>query len=498
MGINNKKAFMHHLGFLFCLVLLSSIYSINVKAGLYSAYSQKTNIPTLYIETIDGGGIDSKEFYKYCRLILVDNDKIINYDSAQIRGRGNASWLNFEKKPYRIKFKKKERFLGKDYAKAKNWVLLSNGGEKLLFRNGLANYVSKLCNMPFTPASVYVDLYLNGNYQGNYQISDFIDIREKRIEVYEQDTIVNDVSTDITGGYLFEVDGMEEQGETYITTPVFENTIRIHSPKPEVISQRQIDYIYNHLKKFEEELICINPSSPYNNYRHYVDSASLMGWYLTNEICANSDVFWQIYFFKERDDDKLYFGPVWDFDLGFNGDTRRGDNGDVSELLMAEIEFGKPFFQEWFNTIRKDKWWIISQYEAYHKLYKELNLDSCMLTYVDSIVTTMKASIDENYKIWGISKPLHPIRDYRLYDNYDHYVDDLRAFIIKHNAYIYRRFEEMYNDVACVVWKKDIPRSEQETTPLYYSIDGIRRQSMRKGFNIIIYPDGRIIKRISK
>jgi len=469
-------------------------FSVSYAKDLSNVYIQKTNIPSLYIETFNGEGIESRDVYKLCRLYFVENANITSYDSVQIRGRGNASWTSFEKKPYRIKFKNKERFLGNKYAKAKNWVLLANGGEKLLIRNGIANYVSRLCNMPFTPATVYVDLFVNGVYQGNYQISDFIDIRKKRVDIEEQDSIVTNDQANISGGYLLEFDGNNEEGETYITTSTFNNIIRIHSPKPEVLSQFQIDYITNHLNKFEDELLNIDLSSSYNTYRNYVDSTSLMGWYLTNEICANPDIFWQIYFYKERDDDKFYFGPVWDFDLGFNGDTRRGNNGDVREFLMADIEFGKPFFQEWFKALRKDKWWIKSQFEAFHQLYKEQNLDSCMLNYVDSVVTTMRASIDENYKVWGISKPLHPIRDYRLYDTYDEYVDDLRDFIVKHNAYLYRRFEEIYQESCSNI--KDF--RNEIIKPLYYSIDGTRLNGPRKGIKIVLYPDGRSKKIIVK
>lgn len=473
--------------------LATSIDAIAENSSYYKdKYVTLTNIPTLYIETNNNEEISSKTEYIYCKIVMNTGNELSVYDSVQIKGRGNTSWWSFEKKPYRIKFNKKEQFLGKKYANAKNWVLLSNGGERLLIRNGLANYVSSLCNMPFTPATVYVDLYVNGVYQGNYQISDFIDIRKKRVDIEEQDTVVTNIQTNITGGYLLEVDGNYEEGETYITTPVFGNTIRIHSPKPEVVSQTQIDYIYDHLKKFENELLDIDlTSSNNNNYRNYVDSTSLMGWYLTNEICANTDMFWQIYFYKDRDDDKFYFGPVWDFDLAFNGDTRRGYNGDVREFLMADIDFDNNYFQSWFKTLRKDPWWIRSQFKAFHELYKEHNLDSCMLSYIDSVVTTMRTSIDENYKVWSISEPLHPIRDYRLYDTYDDYVDDLRDFIVKHNAYLYSRFEELYKESYTNI---DYNRREIKLVQDYYSIEGVRIKRPQKGLNIIISPDGKAKK----
>ena len=66
-------------------------------------YEQLTNIPTIYIETFGGQQITSKTSYIYATMTYVDADKVVQYDSLQIRGRGNSTW-NLAKKPYRIKF----------------------------------------------------------------------------------------------------------------------------------------------------------------------------------------------------------------------------------------------------------------------------------------------------------------------------------------------------------------------------------------------------------
>ena len=103
----------------------------------------------------------------------------------------------------------------------------------------------------------------------------------------------------------------------------------------------------------------------------------------------------------------------------------------------------------------------------------------------------MRTSIDENYKVWSISEPLHPIRDYRLYDTYDDYVDDLRDFIVKHNAYLYSRFEELYKESYTNI---DYNRREIKLVQDYYSIEGVRIKRPQKGLNIIISPDGKAKK----
>ena len=406
-------------------------------------YKQLTNIQTMYIETFDNKSITDKKNYKLCRIVLVSDTGVVKYDSVGIRGRGNASW-GFAKKPYRIKFPKKTRLLGKPHAKAKSWTLLSNGGEKLLFRNGLANYVSGLFGLPFVPAARFIDLYINGDFKGNYQISDQVQVHKNRVEIYEQEEPVS-ATTDVSGGYFCEVDGYTDAGETYFKSPVYGNNVRVHSPKPDVINDRQYNYIRNHVGKFEKALTSSNYDDPKKGYRQYMDSATFMGWYLTNEICANTDLFYSIYFYKQKRDNKLYLGPVWDFDLGFNDDTRRGNNGDVTHVLMADIDFGGGYFKNWFDRLKTDKWWKRAQYEAFHKLYKDNRLNNLMIGYADSIISKMGESIRLNYASkskggagWSISAQTH--LEVYLYDTYEEYVKDLKEFIVKRNAYIDEQF----------------------------------------------------------
>ena len=432
------------------ITVLGLFVTLGVKGSVFNQayYKQLTNIQTMYIETFDNKSITDKENYKLCRIILVSDTGVVKFDSVNIRGRGNASW-GFAKKPYRIKFPQKIRLLGKPYAKAKSWTLLSNGGEKLLFRNGLANYVSSLLGMPFTPATRFVDLYVNGELKGNYQISDQVQVHKDRVEIDEQGEPVTSVATDISGGYFCEVDGNTDSGETYFSSPVYGNNIRIHSPEPDVINTRQINYIKNHVGKFEKALQSTSYDDPKRGYRQYLDSATTMGWYLTNEICTNTDLFWSIYFYKQKRDNKLYLGPVWDFDLGFNDDTRRGNGGDVTRVLMADIDFGSSYFKNWFDRVKTDKWWKKAQYNAYHSLYANGRLDTLMIAYADSVVNMMRQSINLNYANksqggagWSISAQTH--LEVHLYGSYDEYVEDLKKFIVAHNAYL----EEQFSDRA--------------------------------------------------
>ena len=392
-------------------------------------YKQLTNIPTLYVETFDGGDITSKTVYKYCRLIRVTDGNVEFFDSVSIRGRGNASW-GFPKKPYRLKFPNKTKFLGKGFANAKNWTLLCNGGEKLMFRNGLTSYVGSLTGLKFNPACKFVDMYLNGLYRGTYQISDQVDVRKHRVDIVEQDTIVTDSSTDVSGGYLMEQDGYTEVGETYFSTPSGAH-IRVHSPKTEVINSRQLAYISNFMKTMETALFSSLYKSVVYGYRKYIDSTSLVAWYLTSEIGSNMDIFHSTYFYKDRGNNHLFLGPVWDNDLGFNDDDRYGDE---TKTLMANVAYGSS---KWFQQIRTDPWFKDACASHFSKLY-ENGLDSLMLNYIDSLLSEIRPSVDLNYNVWSITQRTH--QDLYLFNTYDEYVADVKKFIVEHNAFLYRTF----------------------------------------------------------
>ena len=166
----------------FLMVALMLVTGVRAQSN----YQRLTNLPHVYINTFDGKDVTSKKAEVSVNLYMVDEkDSVAVYDSIAIRGRGNSTW-NLEKKPYRIKFKEKTRFLGHERANAKKWTLLANHGDKSLIRNALASYIGDLCGQVFTPGARFVDLTMNGVYQGCYQISDQIEVRKKRVDIEEQ------------------------------------------------------------------------------------------------------------------------------------------------------------------------------------------------------------------------------------------------------------------------------------------------------------------------
>lgn len=427
------------------LMLLLSAHTASAQT-----YSRKTNLPAMYINTFNNAAITSKEDYIYSTLRYVgEDDEVTQYDSVSIRGRGNSTW-NLSKKPYRIKFLNKEKFLGKGYAKAKKWTLLANAADKTMMRNAVTSRMGELMGLDFNPAYRFVDLILNNTYLGTYQISDQVEVRKHRVDVEEQDYPLAD-TTDITGGYLLEVDGFFDG--FYFETMSKSVPVRVHYPDEDEIALKQKVYIKDYVNAFETTLFSSSFDDTTNGYRALVDTTSLIDWYLATEISGNIDGFFSTYFYKHAQDPRLYWGPLWDYDVAYANDTRKGD---TRQMLMTEEGYGKT--KEWVNRMWSDKWFA----NRVNARYKELvagGLEKQLHAAIDSLSQLLDASQQLNYKKWGINRKMY--HETVLYSSFSQYVSDLKSYITSHMAWLTTAFANK---------KPTSPTPEFEPERAYYRL----------------------------
>lgn len=415
----------------FLILFLLALVTVTADAQWF----RRTNLPTLYIYTFSGKGITSKQDYVYASMVYVDeNDVVSQWDSIQIRGRGNSTW-NLNKKPYRIKFLKKQRLLGKEKANAKSWTLLANAADKTLLRNAVTSAMGEFTSLDFNPSYKFVDLMMNGQYMGNYQISDQIDIRKKRVDITEQEVPLPE-NANITGGYLLEVDGFQD-GNCF-TTGIYSVPIRIHSPDEDDIVASQNEYIRNFIFQFERSLKDNNFADYKMGYRAMVDTMSLIDWYICTEVSANIDGFYSTYFYKDQDDDKIYWGPLWDYDIAYGNDLRKPG---TETQLMVDYGYGATRF--WINRMWEDTWFQKKVYSRYSELL-DMGLVEHMYATIDSLTELTEESRIENFKKWGIN-----VRTYNeqvLYNSYEEYVRDLKNFIDVHTKFLLTTFKNKKPD----------------------------------------------------
>ena len=265
-----------------------------------------TNLPLIIINTENGLDPKTKETYINSQIIIIYDNQININQTASIKLRGQST-STFIKKPYKIKFDKKQEILGLS-GKYKKWVLLANYLDRSLIRTLLAFKISQIIGLEFTPRCEPVDLIMNGNYRGNYFICDQIEVNKGRVDIEE---ITED---DETGGYLMEIDARAASEEKYFRT-LQGIIIEIKYPDSDDITKTQEHYIIKFIDILEENV--------YNGNLTYIDLDSFYKYFIMQEFCADIDsVFASFHITKRKGIDKLYFGPVWDYDLSFDNDER--------------------------------------------------------------------------------------------------------------------------------------------------------------------------------
>ena len=276
-------------------------------AGDNSHLYQVTNLPTVSIHTQGNVIPQNKVDLIVSQLTIIsDNGSKLLSEPGTTRERGNAS-RDFPKKPWRIKFDKKQNVLDAP-AKAKKWTLINNYGDKTLMRNLLAFELSRRMGMPYTPYGTAVDVLLNGEYKGCYQLCDQVEIDKNRVEITEMTPSDNQGSA-LTGGYLIEVDAYANQEKSWFNSNKG-NPVTIKSPDEDEITANQKQYIQNFFNRME------------NQWATYLDVNTFLRHFLVGELSGNTDTYWSVFMYKQRDENLLHVGPVWDFDLAFNNDQR--------------------------------------------------------------------------------------------------------------------------------------------------------------------------------
>ena len=391
--------------------------------GHAQSYPQKTDVPSVYIETENRRSVTSKEEYISCTFILTDGDSIQRYENTQIRGRGNSSWWNSDKKSFRLKFEKKQRLLGEGFANAKSWTLLANHGDKTMIRNALTYDLGRFMGMTFCPAARFVDLYLNGNYQGTYQISDQVQVHKGRIDISEDN------------GWLLEVVNENSKEEPLITTTRYGIMYTIKNPKDEKLSVGTRIAVGQWLQRFEETVAGNDFADAQRGYRAYVDGEDLVNWYVGAEITGNIDALYSIYMYKDGDDDKMHFGPLWDMDLAYDNSSERS----LLKQLEAELGLWNRPFEKIMQRLWQDPWFAQSCNDRLQQLVDD-GLQQYLLDHIDSLRTAIWQTQTENFKKWRINQKVYDWAKNAYYSNYDRYITDLRDFVNIHIPYLQEAF----------------------------------------------------------
>ena len=261
--------------------------------------NNNSNVPKIYLKVKD----KINDNYAYGK-INIDN---IQYD-VKVKLRGHSTKLK-KKQSYTIKFNKDTKLF--NLSKDNKYTLISNIFDKSLIRNKMVYDFSNKSKIKYTVKSLYVDLYLNNKYMGNYLLCDKIDIKENKVNIKKN------------SDYLLEYDTINnENSKKYITTKNYKWRFQVKNN----INKYQEKDLINKLNKIET----IIKKNNYNDIKEYIDIDSFIDSYIIEEYFKDVDCnHSSLYFYLK--DNKLYAGPIWDFDLSM-GLTMNSNEDDFEYL----------------------------------------------------------------------------------------------------------------------------------------------------------------------
>lgn len=257
--------------------------------------------------------------------------------SSRIRGRGNSTWV-MPKKPYRLNLDEEASLLG--MPPARNWALLANYIDKTLLRNALAFCVSETLGLEYTPRSRFVELTLNGQYEGLYQLTEHIETGPNRVNIGPE--------TETTNGFFLEWDGMYLQEDAwFISSMNVPYVFKSDDHTPE-----QMAAIEAYMNDFESRL-----NTSYTALSERVEIQSFVDYYLVNEWLKNNDaLFFSSTYVYRRHNERLRFGPVWDFDIAAGNIDRNGNDDPTGFWTRNQPYPQRAFLYPEFDAQVKEKW----------------------------------------------------------------------------------------------------------------------------------------------
>ena len=331
------------------------------------------------------------------------NGATLYYDrKARMNYRGSSS-LNFEKKSFAfcpgdemcgddekgvdyVKTKKMNMFdIGE--AEDKDWVLYAAYVDPSMMRNILAMETYSAMTGKWGVKNKYVELYIDGEYQGVYVFMDKVTQNKKRVDVkwdVKDDTkrefILKFDKTDAADRYAissgdqktFESDMTGKTGISTYDTEV-DQRFEIEYPEKEDIEDDGgywsdvYSFVLGKVNEFESAL----SKGDFTTVRNLINYESWADFFILNEFTKNVDAYRASCIFVYTGG-KFEAWPLWDYELSFNNTVTGSGKGrgDINGLLIEHSdvysdEFPAPF------------WWT-GKYNG-SNMYSGLLKDPCFL-----------------------------------------------------------------------------------------------------------------------
>ena len=321
--------------------------------------------------------IPSKDYYLEGTLAVNGRGGYEDYTGkTEVKGRGNSTW-GYPKKPYRLKLNKKAEICG--LGKAKNYVLLANHLDPTLMLNSVAFKIGRLLELPFTNHAIPVDVVLNGIYKGSYLLTEQIEVKENRVDLDENNSV------------MWELDSYWDDEPKFKST-AFNLPVMVKDPD---LTTEQFEYWKKDFNAFTTQFA--KEPLEGNSYVDMIDIESVAKFLITFNLVHNMEINHpKSVFLHKEGNGKYVMGPIWDFDWAYDYEGTSNHFGRYNTPLFSSSMngVGTAFFQRFLQDSR-----VKAIYKRTWQDFKNNKLDA-LLQYVDDYAVMLKPSVERNSELW--------------------------------------------------------------------------------------------------
>jgi hypothetical protein len=406
--------------------------TISISNASFAPAAADINLPIVNINT-NGVGILSKTINVPGTITITSSDGQTSYlpnagdsdNTATFHVHGHTT-ATMPKLPYNVKLHTSLDLLGtmglpcpyvtsggnSTCDKSKSYILLANYDDKTLLRdwsasalanaipigNGYLNSPSDSPTpsgtstlMPWAPHSLFVELYVNGVYEGNYQLIEQVKVDSHRVNINEL-SATDTSPSEVTGGYLMEIDQREDEDYVFITPAGVPIGLEDPDFTPEV--SEQTSYISNYVDAAEAALFSSNFTDPNLGWRAYFDEASAINFYIVNDVMGNldgGDFQSSDYLYKDQNNPLIYMGPIWDFDVS-SGNV---NYAPIVNAIVPWMQTQAPWYVQWFKDpgFRAD---VVTQWNT----LKQNGVFTAWLASIQQEAESLEQSQANNFGRW--------------------------------------------------------------------------------------------------
>jgi len=447
----------------------------NINEAFQVSEDFHTNLP-IVILTIDGEVSDynwfsdgqehvvkEEEPYTSGLIEIIDDGDYDNYLHDQpvyksdiaLKKRGHTS-ISYDKPQYLMKMSNKDGTENKTeilgMGEGDEWILNGSMADKSMIRNYLAYRIaSEIGGGRMAPDSRFCEVIVKEGdrycYQGVYLLQEAIARGESRIAIdkYREKKAYS--------SYIIRRDrftNFDPMLDTYgRLNGISQEWIGVKFPSEDKLTGETKQYIEKDFSRIEQVLYS-KEEAEFKAYDRYIEVDSFVDYFLINEFFGNYDAGEHSTYMYKNTGEKLWIGPVWDFDQAMN-------NYFQDEMKPNTLAFQtKPLFTE----LSKDSRFIDRLKERYAQLREtslaEEHVFAVMMETVDYLKSARQREWyrwAENYQDESFENPgSYYLQDYvksglivsRFNDDYDQEIYNIKTYLHKHGSVIQGELSELY------------------------------------------------------